>query len=71
MQGFIQIHRKLLDWEWYDEPNTIRLFLHLLLKANHKPKKYRRVIIIEGQVMTGQDLIATQLKLTRNKLTVA
>jgi len=51
--GWIKIHRKLLDWEWYDEPNTFRLFLHLLLKANHKPRNYRGVIIETGQVVTG------------------
>lgn len=69
--GWIKIHRKLLEWEWYDEPNTFRLFMHLLIKANHKPKNYRGVIISEGQVMTGQDVLATQLKLTRNKIRVA
>jgi len=69
--GWIKIHRKLLEWEWYDEPNTFRLFIHLLIKANHKPKSYRGVTILEGQVMTGQDLLAIQLKLTRSKIRVA
>lgn len=69
--GWIKIHRKLLDWEWYDEPNTFRLFIHLLLKANHKSKKYRGVLISAGQVMTGQELLAKELKLTRSKIRVA
>ena len=66
--GWIKIHRKLIEWEWYDEPNTFRLFFHLLLKANHKPKKYRGVFIEVGEVMTGQDLLAKELKLTRTKI---
>ena len=66
--GWIKIHRKLLDWEWYDEPNTFRLFIHLLLKANHKPKKYRGVYIETGQVMTGQQLLSEQLSLSRMKI---
>ena len=32
--GFIKLHRKILKWEWYDEPNTMRLFIHLLLTAS-------------------------------------
>jgi uncharacterized protein YcfL len=69
--GWIKIHRQIIDWEWYDEPNTFRVFLHLLLKANHKPKKYRGITIETGQIMTGQDLLASELKLTRSKIRLA
>ena len=70
-QGWVKIHRQILGWEWYDEPNTFRLFLHLLIKANHKEKKYRGVLIKKGQVMTGQELLAQELKLTRGKIRLA
>ena len=69
--GWIKIHRQILNWEWYDEPNTFRVFIHLLLKANHKPNKYRGVTIEAGQIMTGQDLLALELKLTRAKIRLA
>ena len=62
--GWIKIHRQILEWEWYDEPNTLRLFLHLLLKANHKPRNYRGVNIEAGQVMTGLDLLSKETGLT-------
>ena len=70
-KGWIKIHRQIIDWEWYDEPNTFRLFFHLLLKANHKPKNYRGVLIKSGQIMTGQQLLAKDLGLTRSKIRVA
>jgi len=69
--GWIKLHRKLLEWEWYDEPNTFRLFIHLLIKANNQPKSYRGININSGQIMTGQDVLAMELKLTRNKIRVA
>lgn len=69
--GWIKIHRKLLDWEWYDEPNTFRLFIHLILKANHKEKKYRGILIKKGEIMTGQDVLSKELKLTRSKIRTA
>jgi len=69
--GWIKIHRKLLEWEWYDEINTFRLFIHLLLKANHKPKSYRGVMIESGQVMTGLSLLSEQTGLTMQKVRTA
>jgi len=62
--GWIKIHRQITDWEWYDEPNTFRVFFHLLLKANHKPKKYRGKTIEVGQIMTGLNLLSVETGLS-------
>jgi asparagine N-glycosylation enzyme membrane subunit Stt3 len=67
-KGWIKIHRQITDWEWYDEPNTFRLFFHLLLKANHKQNKYRGVMIEPGQIMTGFDRLANETGLTLQKV---
>jgi hypothetical protein len=64
MEGWIKLHRKLLEWEWYDEPNTFRLFLHCLLKANHKDKKYRGEVITAGTFYTSRDLLSKETGLT-------
>jgi len=66
--GWIKIHRQILNWEWYDEPNTFRIFFHLLLKANHKPNKYRGVTVEAGQIMTGLDLLARETNLSMQKV---
>lgn len=68
MEGWIKLHRKTLNWEWYDDTNTFRLFLHLLLKANHKARNYRGTMIQEGQLVTGQDVLAKELKMTRRQI---
>ena len=49
----MKLHRKVLEWEWYDDLNVFRLFMHLILTANHKDKKYKGVMIKKGSVMTG------------------
>ena len=71
MQGWIKIHRKLLEWEWYDEPNTFRLFMHLLLKANHKDRSYRGQTVKAGTLLTGQEVLAEQLGLSRMQIRTA
>jgi len=72
-KGWISLHRKFLDWEWYDDANVMRLFIHLLLTANHKDKKWRGTLIRRGELITSQPKLAHSLKLSimqiRNSLT--
>ena len=63
-QGWIKLHRSILDWEWYDDVNVMRLFLHCLFKANHKDKRYRGTLVKRGTFLTGRDLLAAQTGLT-------
>ena len=62
--GWIKLHRSLLDWEWYDDINVMRVFLHCLLMANHKDKKYRGAVVERGSFLTGRDALASQTGLT-------
>jgi len=62
--GWIKLHRSLLDWEWYDDINVMRVFLHCLLMANHKDKKYRGAVVQRGSFLTGRDALASQTGLT-------
>lgn len=69
--GFIQLHRKLLDWEWYDDANTIRLFIHLLLKANYKDTKWRGMTIKRGQIKTGRILLSKELHISQQSVRIS
>ncbi len=70
-QGWIKIHRQLLEWEWYDDLNVKVLFFHLLLKANHKPKKYKGKLIEVGQLVTGLEVLANETGLSIQKIRTA
>jgi len=63
-QGWIKLHRGLLDWEWYDDVNTKIVFLHLILKANHKEVKYRGETIKVGSLITGRELLSKETGLS-------
>ena len=63
-QGWIKLHRSLLDWEWYDDVNATRLFLHCLFKANHADKNYRGTVVKRGTFLTGRDLLAAETGLS-------
>jgi hypothetical protein len=66
--GWIKLHRQLLVWEWYDDINTSRLFIHLLLTANHKDKKWRGILIEKGSRLTSQIKLIDESGLTRQQL---
>lgn len=68
MEGWIKLHRRFLEWEWYDDNNTKILFLHLLLKANHKDKKYRGQIVKRGSLLTGRELLSKETGLTERQI---
>lgn len=52
-EGFIMLHRKILNWEWNTDPNTFNVFVHLLLMANHSENKWKGMEIQRGQVITS------------------
>jgi hypothetical protein len=64
MEGWIKLHRSLIDWEWYQDANTRCVFIHLLLCANHKDKHWRGKLIRRGQRLTSLPHLASELKLS-------
>ena len=63
-EGWILLHRSILNWEWYDDANTIRVFIHVLLKANHTPKKWRGIEVPRGSFLTSHQTLAKELGLS-------
>ncbi len=62
--GYIKLYRKMLDWEWYHDANTLRMFLHLLITANISDTKYRGVTIKRGQRWITYPKLSEELKFT-------
>lgn len=62
--GFIVIHRQIIDWEWYRNDNTFRLFIHLLLKANYEYGRFEGKVISRGQLVTSLPSLAKELDFT-------
>lgn len=62
--NFISLNRKILDWKWYKKPNTFRLFIHILLKANYIEKEWEDIKIKRGSFVTSYKHLATELGLS-------
>src|SRR6056297_184627 len=53
MEGWIKLHRKFSEWEWYDNSQMVHLFIHLLLNVNHADGNWRGINVRRGQMITG------------------
>ena len=62
--GWVKLHRKMLEWEWYKNTNVYRVFTHLLLIANHKENKWQGKTIMRGQVITSVGHIGEKVTLS-------
>lgn len=58
IEGWIKIHRKLIDWEWLDCPEMVGLWVNLLLRANYEDKKWHGQVIKRGQILTSRSELA-------------
>lgn len=69
--GYIALHRKILQWEWYDDNNVFRVFIHCLLRANHKDNNWRGQVIKRGQFISSRGKLAQELKLGEQQVRTA
>jgi uncharacterized phage protein (TIGR02220 family) len=69
--SWLKLYRKFLDWEWYDDINVCRLFIHFLLKANYKDKKWRGETIKRGSFITSLGNLSKETGLSVRQVRVA
>jgi biotin operon repressor len=62
--GYVLIHRQIVDWEWYTDVNTKLLFFHLVLIANFKDTRFLGKKIRRGQIVTSLPKLAEETGLS-------
>lgn len=69
--NWIKLSRDILDWEWYSDSNTFRVFVDLLLNAQYKDTRYRGNLIKRGQLITSVDAIKQRTGLSVQNIRTA
>ncbi len=67
-EGWISLHRKFKKWEWYTDGNTMRLFIHLLLSANHKKNNWQGISVDRGEVITGRKSLSKETGISERSI---
>lgn len=71
MEPWIKLYRKFVDWEWYQDVNCKVVFLHLLLTANWKPKKWQGKVIDVGELVTSIPMLAESVSISEQQTRTA
>jgi hypothetical protein len=66
--GFVKLKRNLLEWEWYQDSNTCRVMIHLLLKSNYTVKQWQGNTINPGELITSIGNLSKELRLSENEI---
>ena len=64
INGFVALHRRLIEWEWYSDHNVTRVFIHGLLRANYQDTTWRGHVIKRGQFITSISKLAAETGLS-------
>ena len=73
MEGWIKLHRKILDNPIiFKDKDYLAIWIYLLLNATHKEIpalfKGKKIILQKGQLITGRKSMASQLKISESKI---
>jgi hypothetical protein len=71
MVGYVRLFRKFTEWEWYQDGNVTRVFLHLLLRANYEEKRWKGIVVKRGQVVTSNESLAGSLNMSIHQVRTA
>lgn len=71
MSGYIRVYRNILDWEWWSDINTYRLFTFMVLSANWKDGKFKGLDIPKGSFVSSIGKLAEKTNLTVNEVRTA
>lgn len=68
---YIKLYEQIVNWEWYRNTNTFRIFVHLLLKANYADTQFEGREIKRGQIVTSISSLVRETGLSTKEVRVA
>lgn len=69
--GWICLHRKILDWEWFSDRNTRDLFIYLIIIAAWKPTVKKGIELQRGQCLASLKELELGCSLSTQQLRTA
>lgn len=68
---FIKLDRNIINWRWYKNANTFRVFIHLLLSANVTSHGFEKITVNRGELVSSYDRIAEAVGLSNQQVRTA
>lgn len=70
-EGYILLYRKMLNWEWMSDANTLAVFIYCLLRANWRDGKFQGTEVRRGEFVTSIASLAGELGLSVQNIRTA
>ena len=67
-QGFIKLYRSLINWEWFTDQNTFRLFIYCLLRANYSDTNWRGIEVKRGSFITSLNTLSADINMSKQQV---
>lgn len=64
MAGWIKLHKKMKNWEWYTDHNTFILFMHILLTVEYEDSRFRGHDVPRGAMVAGINKLSEETGLS-------
>lgn len=64
MEGWIKLHRKMTEWEWFSDSVVVHVFLYCLLMANNKDRSWQGITICRGEFITSVEKLSRTLNVS-------
>lgn len=68
---FVKIDRNILQWRWFQDANTLQVFLYLILRANIEDKEVRDHVVHRGELEISLARIAEETGLSTRSVRTA
>lgn len=66
--SFIKLDRKILSWEWKDDPHMVALWIEILLQANYAESRWHGEVYEKGSFPTSIEKLAKATGLTQSQV---
>lgn len=70
-KGFVKLYRSLIFSNFFKKPETLKVFIYILLTANFKSGEFEGKIIHRGQLVTSYRKISLETGLSISKVRTA
>lgn len=62
MQGWLKLHRKIQEWQWFDDPIVLKFFIYCITSANHKDTQWLNYDVDKGSFIRSVSSMEKDLK---------
>ena len=67
-QGYIRLHRSLMEWHYSNNPSMLAVWTHLLMLAEYEDCQYEGVTVHRGELLVSQQWLAQKVGISEKQL---